>query len=148
MLGTERYMPPEILAELPYFGPSVDLFSAAIILFIMFTQDLPFYRADKTDLCYRPLCVNREDIFWKAHSTNKPNGADFFSEEFKNLITGLFQFEPAMRPQMADVLNHPWVIKDDCATLTEIQTDFSNRIKLIDKEREAKRQKMLALAKI
>jgi hypothetical protein len=41
---------------------------------------------------------------------------------------------------MADVLMHPWVIKDDCATLPEIQTEFANRKIKIDLDREAKRQ--------
>jgi hypothetical protein len=48
------------------------------------------------------------------------------------LVTGLLQFDPAMRPQMADVLKHPWVTKDDCATLDEIHLNLSNRKNLID----------------
>lgn len=139
-LGTESYMSPEIHARRPYIGPSVDLFAAAIILFIMYTQHPPFTRAEPTDPFYRLICANRADLFWKAHSKNKPNGAEYFSEEFKNLITGLLQFDPATRPQMADVLKHPWVNKDDCATLAEIHADFANRKNLIDAENEVKRQ--------
>jgi serine/threonine protein kinase len=131
-LGTESYMSPEIHARRPYVGPSVDLFAAAIILFIMFTQHPPFTRAEPTDPFYRLICANRADLFWKAHSKNKPNGAAYFSEEFKNLITGLLQFDPATRPQMADVLKHPWVNMEDCATLEEIQVDFANRKNIID----------------
>ena len=56
------------------------------------------------------------------------------------MVTDLLQFDPAMRPQMADVLKHPWVTKDDCATLDEIHLDFANRKNLIDAENEAKRQ--------
>lgn len=41
---------------------------------------------------------------------------------------------------MSDVLQHPWVTKDDCATLEEIHKDFENRKNLIDLENEAKRQ--------
>jgi len=55
-------------------------------------------------------------------------------------VTGLLQFDPEMRPQMADVLKHPWVAKDDCATLDEIHLNLSNRKNLIDAENEAKRQ--------
>jgi hypothetical protein len=50
------------------------------------------------------------------------------------------QFDPATRPQMADVLKHPWVTKDDCAALPEIHADFANRKNLIDQENEVKRQ--------
>jgi hypothetical protein len=40
---------------------------------------------------------------------------------------------------MADVINHPWVINPDCATLEEIHVDFANRKAIIDAENEAKR---------
>lgn len=117
-LGTESYMAPEIHARRPYIGASVDLFASAIILFIMIAQHPPFTRAEPNDPFYRLLCANRADLFWKAHSKNKPDG--FFSEEFKNLITSMLQFDPAHRLSMADVKSHPW-IKGPTASLPEIQ---------------------------
>ena len=132
-------MSPEIHARRPYVGASVDLFAAAIILFIMYTQHPPFTRAEPTDPFYKLICANRADLFWKAHSKNKPR-PDYFSDDFKNLVTALIQFDPATRPQMADVLNHPWVQNNDCATLEEIQFNFAQRKALIDAENEAKRK--------
>jgi len=88
-LGTESYMAPEIHMKRPYTGASVDLFASGIILFIMFTQHPPFTRGEPSDPFYKFLCANRADIFWKAHSKNKPNGMDFFSEAFKDLITSM-----------------------------------------------------------
>ena len=35
MVGTERYLAPEIHEKLPYSGPAVDVFSAGIILFLI-----------------------------------------------------------------------------------------------------------------
>ena len=137
-LGTESYMSPEIHARRPYIGASVDLFAAAIILFIMFTQHPPFTRAEPSDPFYKLICANRADLFWRAHSKNKPR-PDYFSDDFKNLITSLIQFDPATRIQMADVINHPWVKNPDCATLEEIHIDFANRKAIIDAENEAKR---------
>lgn len=102
-------MAPEIHARQPYIGASVDLFAAGIILFIMFTQHPPFTRAEPTDQFYRLLCANRPDLFWKGHSKNKPGQLDFFPESFRDLITALLQYNPALRPTMADVINHPWV---------------------------------------
>lgn len=125
-------MSPEILAGRPYIGHSVDLFAAAIILFVMVTGHPPFNKAQPTDPQYGLICYNHADYFWKFHSENKSNKEKFFSEELKNLITGLLQYDPATRPQMADVLMHPWVIKDDCATLPEIKTEFANRKIKID----------------
>jgi serine/threonine protein kinase len=119
-LGTESYMAPEIHARRPYIGTSVDLFACAIILFIMITQHPPFQRAEPSDPFYRLLCANRADLFWKAHSKNKPEGLQFFSEDFRQLITAMLQFDPAQRPSMAEVLAHPWVNNNDAPTLEEI----------------------------
>jgi len=92
-LGTESYMAPEIHMRKAYNGASVDLFATGIILFIMVTQHPPFTRAEPSDPFYRLLCANRADLFWKAHSKNKPEG--FFSEDFKALITSMLMLDPA-----------------------------------------------------
>ena len=139
-LGTESYMAPEIHAKRPYSGASVDIFASAIILFIMFTQHPPFTRAEPSDPFYRLLCANRADLFWKAHSKNKQGGLDFFPESFRNLITGMLQFDPAARPTMADIISHPWIVKEEVATLEEIHHDFALRKASIDQENEVKRQ--------
>jgi len=101
-------MAPEIHASRPYVGASVDLFAAAIILFVMYAGYPPFDHAEPSDSFYKLICANRADLFWLAHSKDKPR-PDYFSDDFKNLVTGLIQFDPATRPQMADVLSHPWV---------------------------------------
>lgn len=85
-LGTLNYMAPEIHLKQAYSGKSVDLFAAAIILFIMVAQHPPFSTAQPSDPFYRCLAANRADIFWKTHTKNKPDGENFFSEEFKNLV--------------------------------------------------------------
>jgi len=136
-LGTESYMAPEIHARRPYIGTSVDLFACAIILFIMTTQHPPFSRAEPNDPFYRLLCANRADLFWKAHSKNKPEG--FFSEEFKHLITSMLQFNPEHRPTMAEVKAHPWFTNPLCNTLEGVQAEFAARKQAIDAENEAKR---------
>jgi serine/threonine protein kinase len=51
-LGTQAYMAPEIHLGKAYQGPVVDLFAAAIILFIMLTQRPPFQSADPKDPHY------------------------------------------------------------------------------------------------
>mmetsp|Transcript_18617 Transcript_18617/g.17713 ORF Transcript_18617/g.17713 Transcript_18617/m.17713 type:complete len:297 (+) Transcript_18617:36-926(+) len=117
-LGTESYMAPEIHMRKPYNGASVDLFATGIILFIMVTQHPPFTRAEPTDPFYRLLCANRQDLFWKAHSKNKPEG--FFSEEFKTLINGMLSFDPSHRPSLQDIKAHPWVTTGPVATLAEV----------------------------
>jgi len=135
-LGTESYMAPEIHMKKPYNGASVDLFACGIILFIMTTQHPPFTRAEPSDPFYRLLCANRDDLFWKAHSKNKPEG--FFSEEFKDLITRMLSFDPSHRLSMEDVKAHPW-FEGEISTLDDIQQEFATRKAAIDDENEKKR---------
>lgn len=79
-------MAPEIHMKKPYEGKKVDLFAAAIILFIMVAQHPPFTTAQPTDRFYRCLAAKRQDIFWKTHSKNKEGGMAFFSDDFKDLV--------------------------------------------------------------
>jgi len=138
-LGTESYMAPEIHMRKPYQGASVDLFASAIILFITFTQHPPFTKGVPEDPFYRLICANRADLFWRAHSKNKPNGAEFFSEDFKNLITAMLQFDPAHRLSLAEIKAHPW-FNGPVATLEDIQQEFAFRKQTIDAENEVKRK--------
>lgn len=87
-LGTESYMAPEIHAKQPYIGASVDLFAAAIILFIMYAGTPPFSKADPKDPYYKLLCSNRHDTFWQAHLKNK-GSENFFSQDFMNFMNSL-----------------------------------------------------------
>ncbi len=52
-LGTANYMAPEIHDEKPYSGASVDLYAAAIILFIMCSSLPPFMQAKRSDTYFR-----------------------------------------------------------------------------------------------
>lgn len=106
-LGTESYMAPEIHAKQPYIGSSVDLFAAAIILFIMYAGTPPFSKADPKDPYYKLLCSNRYDTFWQAHLKNK-GSENFFSAEFMNFMNSLLAQDAAQRLSLAEVKSHPW----------------------------------------
>ena len=95
---------------MPYVGESVDLFASAVILFTMVSQHPPFLNADESDLHYRCIAANRSDIFWKEHSKSKPNGEEFYSEDFMNLVEQMLEVKPEDRLKMADVLAHPWMV--------------------------------------
>jgi serine/threonine protein kinase len=57
-------MAPEIHEGKAYRGREVDLFSAAIILFIMVTQHPPFTYAKLDDPFFQLIAKNRSDLFW------------------------------------------------------------------------------------
>ena len=129
--GTESYMAPEIHLKQPYSGQSVDLFAAAIILFIMITQHPPFAKAVPTDPHYKLVCANRLDLFWKFHARSKAGGLDFFSEDFIGLISSMLQQDPTHRPSLAEIKSHPW-FNGETASTDEVREEFSRRKAMLD----------------
>ena len=97
VLGTKPYMAPEIHEHKPYKGEMVDVFAAAIILFITVAGTPPFTAAKKDETYYRYIYNGKWDVFWKFHSKGKPGGEAFFSDAFKNLIENLFEYDPKKR---------------------------------------------------
>lgn len=64
-LGTESYMAPEINNREKYNSNEVDLFAAAIVLFIMVVGTPPFTKAVKTDPYYNLLIQTKHtEKFW------------------------------------------------------------------------------------
>lgn len=108
-LGTLNYMAPEIHLKMPYQGASVDIFAAAIILFIMVAQHPPFTTAQPQDPFYKCIAANRSDVFWKIHSKNKPGKEDFFSKDFKDFIEKMMSLDPNHRPTIEQIMQHPWM---------------------------------------
>ena len=102
-------MAPEINNGQTYQGTVVDLFAAAIILFIMVAQHPPFGKAVANDAHYKLIVANRLDLLWKFHSRSKVGGLDFFSAEFMGLINSMLQNDPIHRPSLAEVKFHPWL---------------------------------------
>ena len=106
--GTMAYMAPEILQSRPYQGETVDLFALAGILFVMRTGSMPFDQmAEGNDPIYGNFTKNEIETFWKIHLQGRES--DFFSDDFKDLITSMFHYHPQNRPLIADIVGHPWV---------------------------------------
>lgn len=141
-LGTSSYMAPEIHLGKPYSGPSVDLFAAAIILFVILTQRPPFSTADPNDPHYRLLAANRADIFWLAH-LEADDGVETHSPEFKDLFEKMMAINPCHRLSIEDIFAHPWM-RGEFATKAAIKTEFQKRKNIVDadakKGRDEKRQ--------
>jgi len=138
-LGTESYMAPEINLKLKYDGKAVDLFAAAIVLFIMYSGTPPFGRAFPADPYYKLLCTKKERTFWAAHSRNKPGRGKYYSKSFKDFLTKMLNFEPAKRLSMEQVLEHPW-FNEDVPSEKEVIQEFSQRKARVDEEHEKERQ--------
>lgn len=64
-VGTRQYQAPEILEGKPYEGTKVDVFSIGVIIFVMVTGALPYYKeASLSDPIYKYLCQRENEKFW------------------------------------------------------------------------------------
>jgi serine/threonine protein kinase len=144
ILGTTAYMAPELIQKQPYQGHSVDLFALGIILFILHSGHPPFNQAHIQDPHYKLLSTNRADLFWKQHQNNKVPG--FFSEEFKDLITNMLQYNPNSRPSLADIIGHPWM-QGPIATPEAVRAEFANRHKILKQQQSAEATQKVAQRK-
>mgnify|MGYP000197250658 FL=1 len=135
--GTLPYMAPEIHLAKKYSGQSVDLFAAAIILFVMVAQHQPFSQATEDDAFYKCFFKNRSDIFWKT--MQQRGGGNCFSKEFMSLINCMLQVDPVHRPSIYEIIAHDW-FKGPVPSQAEIVKEFQERHASVRQELEAQKK--------
>mmetsp|Transcript_23398 Transcript_23398/g.26556 ORF Transcript_23398/g.26556 Transcript_23398/m.26556 type:complete len:554 (+) Transcript_23398:433-2094(+) len=132
-LGTDAYMAPEMYLRKAYSGQAIDLFACGIIGFILLSQNPPFQKADPlNDFFYKLIAKGRWDEFWKLHIRMKNGNKDFFSRSFRHLMSWMLTLNPAQRPTVEEVKNHPW-FKGPVASDDELRAEMERR-RLIIKE--------------
>lgn len=134
ILGTTAYMSPELITKNIYQGHSVDLFALGIILFILYSGHPPFNSANPQDPHYRLVAEGKADIFWQQHQKHKKAG--FYTEEFKDLITNMLQFNPNSRLSLADIVGHAWM-QGTIASAAQVRQEFQQRQNTIKQNNEA-----------
>jgi len=118
--GTFGYMSPQVIANQEYNCKEADLFSAAVLLFIMVTQHPPFLRAEQTDKYYKRIYEGNWESFWSVHSDEN------LSETFIDFITRMFSVDPNDRLTIKEIKSHPW-FNGSVPTQREIYKRFSKR---------------------
>jgi len=101
IVGTKRYMAPELYAGHQYNGDDVDTFALGVLLFCTVMHKFPFHRARRSDFYYSKLKRNPK-AFWNLYDRNP-------SKEFKNLVESLLQYDYTKRPKLSAVLEHDWI---------------------------------------
>jgi len=96
-------MAPEIKESKTYDGRQIDIFSVGVILFIIVMGIFPFQEAKADDYYYKLLLSGKKDKYWKK------TGGDGLSSEFKDLIESMLSYDPSKRPNIKDLLSHPWM---------------------------------------
>ena len=94
--GTPAYIAPEILRDQGYYGFSVDLWSAGVVLFAMLYGTVPFKAGNMQEL---------QNIIMDAKYALKED----ISIEARNLLTGLLEKDPKKRLTVGAILNHEWM---------------------------------------
>ena len=87
--GTKTYMAPEIRNGFLYDGRHVDLFSTAVILFIIVHGIFPFKEATNVDSYYKLIIQGDYQTYWDKVVGNN------LSDEFKDLIIKMFSLDGA-----------------------------------------------------
>ena len=98
-------MAPEIKEGKKYDGVKIDMFSTAVILFIIVQGIFPFKEAKKDEYFYKLILEGDLDTYWKK------TGGQSLSPEFKDLIIKMFNHNGAKRPSVDDIRAHPWMQK-------------------------------------
>jgi hypothetical protein len=98
----------------------------------------PFTLAQPNDPLYRCIVANRVDVYWKRQT--KEHGENFCSQEFKDLMNCMWQFDPVQRPNISEVLYHKWTqgpVPSESAVLKKL-ADRNARVKeaqMLDREK-------------
>ena len=92
--GSPEYSAPEIIENKEY-TTSVDIWSAGIILYAMFTGRLPFHGVNPIETFRQ---ITTQDPFF-------PLG---MPSDVQSIISGLLNKDPTMRFTIEDIRSHPW----------------------------------------
>mmetsp|Transcript_5859 Transcript_5859/g.9449 ORF Transcript_5859/g.9449 Transcript_5859/m.9449 type:complete len:170 (-) Transcript_5859:468-977(-) len=103
--GTMTYMAPEIKEGKTYDGKQIDVFSTGVILFIIVQGIFPFKEAKKDEYFYNLILNNKLEQYWQKV------GGQNLSEDFKDLILKMFNYDGSKRPTIEQIKNHPWMTK-------------------------------------
>ncbi|KAI9353113.1 kinase-like domain-containing protein [Pilaira anomala] len=104
--GSPHYVSPEIIKGIPYYGPSADVWSAGIILYILLTGSLPFDDHH----------VGR--LLTKIKSGRFKKIPDWLSPSARDLIYRILVVDPTQRISFNDILSHPWLFSNTTTTTT------------------------------
>ena len=69
---------------------------------------LPFNAAKPADKYWNLLATYRSDKFWTAHC-KLVGRDDYYSEEFRDLVTCMLMKDPAERLCISGIVGHPWL---------------------------------------
>ena len=126
-VGTERYMPPEMLEKNAYVGICADLFAAGIILFVLVVGIMPTHKtAETNDYLYKYIRKKEYEKYWTVIAKLLNLDLSDISEDFFHLVTTMIKYDYKKRFTIEEIKDHPWM-KGPIATEEEVQKELSSR---------------------
>ncbi|KAI9913534.1 hypothetical protein PsorP6_005560 [Peronosclerospora sorghi] len=92
-----------------YEGESADVWSAGVVLFIVFLNQ---------DGWFIECVAEQQKAFWAAHSRSAK-----FSPGAMSLMTRIFNVKPQERITLADIKSHPW-LNEDVVVLDDLRSEL------------------------
>ena len=103
IVGTDGYMPPEVLMHKNLLPQQIDVFSLGVILFLLVAGEFPFGEPNKEDEFYKYIIEENWEEYWKL--VDEQNN---FSENLKYLIQGMICHEPNKRFNNEKIKSCQW----------------------------------------
>ncbi|WFD28294.1 hypothetical protein MNAN1_003302 [Malassezia nana] len=104
--GTLGYSAPEVLSDLRYFGPEIDVWSMGVILYVLLCGYLPFEDDNESVIQWK---IIHEDV--EIPSTLSPDARD--------LLLRILQKDGQRRISIPEILSHPW-FRDSSTNYSEM----------------------------
>jgi len=108
--GTKFHRAPELRDKLCKNGSAADIYSTAIVLFLLFcggtrphTEDCSYQGVDLFGLLHHN---NHE--FWEKHCEFQNRSQSFFSNDFRELFNGMTMFDPEERLTITQIKKSRW----------------------------------------
>lgn len=126
-VGTERYMPPEMLEKNAYVGICADLFAAGIILFVLVVGIMPTHKtAESKDYLYKYIRKKEYEKYWTVISQLLNLDLSDISEDFFHLVTTMIKYDYKKRFTIDEIKAHSWM-QGEVATEEEVRKELSAR---------------------
>ena len=103
IVGTDGYMPPEVLMHKNLLPQQIDVFSLGVILFLLVAGEFPFGEPNKEDEFYKYIIEENWEEYWKL--VDEQNN---FSDNLKYLIQGMICHEPNKRFNNEKIKSCQW----------------------------------------